>query len=256
MPDKRHHRGQHPEDARLFADDRLADLRSAVADLSLLLSRGYAQPSALKVVGDRYNLEARQRMAMMRAACTDQALQARAGTRVSCEAMRGKALLIDGYNVLTTVEAALAGGVILLARDATYRDIASMHGSFRKVEETMPALELVGEVAGDLGIAQCTWFLDAPVSNSGRLKQIIDARAGERGWNWHVEIVNNPDAVLSQASEIIASADSVILDRCQRWFALANEVVQRRVQHARVLDLMDNRTPSPRYSGERAGERG
>src|SRR2546423_11697203 len=116
MPDKRQHRGQHPDDARLFAAERVADLRSAVADLSLLLSRGYAQPSALKVVGDRYNLEARQRMAMMRAACTDQALEHRTSTRVSCEALRGKALLIDGYNVLTTVEAALADRILLLAR--------------------------------------------------------------------------------------------------------------------------------------------
>jgi hypothetical protein len=240
MPDKRHHRGQHPEDARLFADERVGDLRSAVADLSLLLSRGYAQPSALKVVGDRYNLEARERMAVMRAACTDQALQARAGTRVSCEAIRNHTLFIDGYNLLTTVEAALAGGVILLARDGTYRDIASMHGSFRKVEETMPALEVVGEVASDLGIAQCNWFLDAPVSNSGRLKQLIDARAGERGWNWRVEIVNNPDAVLSQAPEIIATADSVILDRCQHWFCLACEVVARRVSDAYVIDLRDS----------------
>src|SRR5438132_5334408 len=173
MPDKRQHRGQHPDDARLFAADRIADLRAGVADLSLLLSRGYAQPSALKVVGDRYNLEARQRMAVMRSACTDLSLAHRQSKRVMSEAVRGRPLLIDGYNVLTTVEAALAGGVILLARDGAYRDIASMHGSFRKVEETMPALELVGEVLAELGVAQATWYLDSPVSNSGRLKQMI-----------------------------------------------------------------------------------
>src|SRR2546423_5075754 len=110
MPDKRHHRGQHPDDARLFANDRVVELRSAVGDLSLLLSRGYAQPSALKIVGDRYHLEARQRMAVMRAACTDQAVRHRQLRRIDSAALSGKPLLIDGYNVLTTVEAALAGG--------------------------------------------------------------------------------------------------------------------------------------------------
>ena len=38
--------------------------------------------------------------------------------------------------MLTTIEAALAGGVILAARDGAYRDMASMHGSYRKVAET------------------------------------------------------------------------------------------------------------------------
>jgi hypothetical protein len=237
MPDKRHHRGQHPDDARLFAADRVIDLRNAVVDLSLLLSRGYTQPSALKVVGDRYNLEARQRMAVMRASCTDQARAHRASKRVNAAALSGERLLIDGYNVLTTVEAALAGGVLLLTRDELLRDVASMHGSFRKVEETLPALKLVGEVIAELRIGPCTWYLDNPVSNSGRLKQMILEVAQENSWNWNVEIVNNPDAVLSQTDQIIATADSVILDECQRWFALADEVVTRRVPDAYVYDL-------------------
>jgi hypothetical protein len=241
VPDKRHHRGQHPDDARLFAPDQVPALRAAVHDLAWLLSRDYAQPGALKLVGDRYNLEARQRMALMRATCSDDALARRGSTRLDVVDLRDRPLLIDGYNVLTTVEAALAGGVLLLCRDGTLRDVASMHGSFRKVEETMPALELVGEIAAEIGIAQCTWYLDSPVSNSGRLKQIILERAAERRWNWTVDIVIDPDAVLSKSDQIIATADSVILDRCKRWFALASEAVTRGVPDALILDLRDER---------------
>ena len=241
MPDKRHHRGQHPDDARLFAPGQAPALRAAVHDLAWLLSRGYAQPGALKLVGDRYNLEARQRMALMRATCSDEALVRRGSTRLDVVDLNNQPLLIDGYNVLTTVEAALAGGVLLLCRDGTLRDVASMHGSFRKVEETIPALELVGEVAAEIGIDQCTWYLDSPVANSGRLKQIILERAAERGWNWTVDIVIDPDAVLSKSDQIIATADSVILDRCKRWFALASAVVTRRVPDALILDLRDER---------------
>jgi hypothetical protein len=53
VPDKRHHRGPHPDDGRLFAPDMLAQLQSVVSDLSWLLSRGYAATSAIKIVGDR-----------------------------------------------------------------------------------------------------------------------------------------------------------------------------------------------------------
>jgi hypothetical protein len=56
VPDKRHHRGPHPDDAGLFGSEALPQLQSAVVDLSWLLSRGYASTSSLKIVGDRYPL--------------------------------------------------------------------------------------------------------------------------------------------------------------------------------------------------------
>ena len=42
MPDKRTHRGPHPSDTKLFAAGVIADLRTALADFSLLLTKGYA----------------------------------------------------------------------------------------------------------------------------------------------------------------------------------------------------------------------
>ena len=225
MPDKRTHRGAHPEDARLFDRDQHPRLRDAVAHVSWLLTRGYAQPSAMKLVGDRFNLDARQRTAVMRCACSDQALVARRARELQPVDIRGRAILIDGYNVLTTAEMALGGGVILVGRDGAVRDMASIHGSYRKVEETRPAIELIGRTLASLGIARATWYLDAPVSNSGRLKVIIRDIDQSHGWDWTVEIVPNPDAILSQSPEPVATADSAILDGCAAWFNLAAAVV-------------------------------
>jgi hypothetical protein len=182
MPDTRAHRGPHPEDATLFAADQVPALRLAVAELSWLLSRGYAQPSGLKLVGDRHRLNARQRVAVMRCACSDDALAQRSARRVSIEDLRGRAVDLDGYNVVTTVEAALGGGVILGARDGTFRDLAAMHGTFRKVEETRPAAVLVGRVLAEAGAGDITWLLDSPVSNSGRLRGALLEVAAENGW--------------------------------------------------------------------------
>ena len=88
--------------------------------------------------------------------------------------MAGCRIELDGYNVLTSIEAALSGGVLLLARDGAFRDMASMHGSYRKVEETLPALDLIGRVLAEFGVGEAQWLLDRPVSNSGRLKKIIE----------------------------------------------------------------------------------
>src|SRR5207244_1905797 len=136
-------------------------------------------------------------------------------------------------------EAALSGGVLLLARDGALRDMASMHGSYRKVEETEPALELIGLALADFGVREALWLLDRPVSNSGRLKTIIEELAVRNGWTWQVELVHDPDAELSQSDAIIATADSGILDLCGNWFNLARETVKRHAPGAWVLDLFN-----------------
>jgi hypothetical protein len=58
-----------------------------------------------------------------------------------------------------------------------------------------------------------------------------------------VELVIDPDKPLSQAKDdLVATADSVILDRCGTWLALAREVVSRLPDVWRV-DLSGPATP-------------
>ncbi len=109
MPDTRSHRGPHPEDRELFAPRALEALRQAAADLGWLLNRGYATPSALKLVATLPAV-CRQRIAVARSVCSDTAAARREEHRRAGSV--GATAVDDGYNVLTTVEA-LAGGVIL-----------------------------------------------------------------------------------------------------------------------------------------------
>jgi hypothetical protein len=153
--------------------------------------------------------------------------------------------LIDGYNVLTTVEAALGGGILLLARDGTFRDMASMHGHYRKVAETLPALELIGKTLVSLEVAEAVWLLDRPVSNSGRLQQLILTTAENHGWNWKVELVFSPDPILIEAADPVASADSIVLDYCGHWINLGRWTVQQSVPNATIVDLACPPEPFP-----------
>ena len=237
MPDRRAHRGPHPDDVRLFAADLWPRLREATRDLSWLLTRGYASPSALKIVGDRYGLDARQRVAVARCGCADKSAAERRSRQVQLQGVRGQELWIDGYNVLTSIEAAWSGGVILHARDGCYRDMASMHGSYRTVTETEPAIELMGELLAKWEVAACRWLLDQPVSNSGRLAAMLREAARARGWPWEAEVVPDPDAPLGQTDQIVATSDSVILDCAARWFNLARLAIDARVPDARIVDL-------------------
>jgi hypothetical protein len=191
---------------------------------------------------NRYELDERQRKAVARCACTDAERDRRVGRRATFADLAGAALLVDGYNVLTTVEAALGGAPVLAARDTTVRDVAGVHGTYRHVEETLPALALVGACLAGTNFARCEWLLDAPVSNSGRLKATIEAAASAAGWAWSVRVVPDPDVELKAAASsaaVIATADGAVLDAGGRWFGLAGEVVRTRVADALWVDLAD-----------------
>lgn len=237
MGDHRKHRGPHPEDLRLFGAAHTAALQAATRDLSWLLSHQYAIPSSLKLVGDRYALDSRQRLGVARCACSDQAVFDRRKSQIDSSQLAGNDLWIDGYNVLTTVEAALAGGVILLGRDGCYRDMASMHGNYRKVLETVPAIQQIGKCLATWQVHRCHWLLDQPVSNSGRLREILLALAEEHGWQWQVELVPDPDRILHASTEIVASSDSQILNTAGRWFNLARAVIDCACPEVRVTVL-------------------
>ncbi len=237
MPDKRTHRGPHPADEKLFAAGAISNLQTAVADFSLLLTRGYAEKGALKLVGDRFSLTERQRLAIMRSACSDQQLASRSQRCIALENLAGQSIAIDGYNVLITVEAAMSGGVIFKGRDGCFRDLASIHGTYRKVTETIPAVELIGDFIGEVGAGKALWLLDSPVSNSGRLKTLIGELAHKNNWDWEVELLLSPDAELKKTDLIVASSDSVVLDGCRSWVNLATEIIKKKLRSAKVIDL-------------------
>ena len=237
MPDKRTHRGPHPADEKLFAPEAISNLRSALADYSLLLTKGYAEKSALKLVCDKFSLTQRQRLAVMRSACSDRQLASRSENRIEAKNLAGQSVAVDGYNVLITVEAAMSGGVIFAGRDGCFRDLASIHGTYRKVTETIPAVRMIGEFLQEIGAGKALWLLDSPVSNSGRLKTLIGELADKNNWDWEVELLLSPDAELKKTDMVVASSDSVILDGCRKWTNLAAEIITQKIPSATIVDL-------------------
>jgi hypothetical protein len=231
------HRGPDPEDAELFGPGQWPALRAATADLCWLLDRGYAVLSSVELVGNRYRLARRQRIAVQRCACSSKAARSRSLRQVGPEHLRGQPLWLDGFNLLTGLEVALAGGVILRGRDGCLRDVAGVHARYRSVSETLPALILIGEMARAWGVSSCHWWLDRPISNSGRLQALILAVAAKHEWSWEAEVVFSPDKVLSETTQPVATSDSVILDRCQRWVNLLALILESRLPHAQIADL-------------------
>jgi hypothetical protein len=234
------HRGPHPKDHALFGPGALPALREAVADLSWLLGRGYAEPSALKLVGDRHRLVSRQRTAVLRSSCTDAQRARRGERRATPASLSGQAVAVDGFNCVIVLETALSGGVVLRGRDGALRDLSSVHGTYRRVNETPATLLWLGRALAMNDAAPVTWYFDRPVSNSGVLKATLEALARREGWSHRVELDDRPDERLA-ASVVAASADAWVLDRAAAWLDLPALAMEIAGHSAWIVDLATDR---------------
>ncbi|MDB4967883.1 MAG: hypothetical protein JWN44_3572 [Myxococcales bacterium] len=231
MPNQQRHRGAHPEDLRLFDRSQLKRMRPAAEEIVWLLGRGYPLATAVELVGNHHQLEARQRTALQRSLCSPDQRRGRESRAVERTAARGRTLLVDGFNLIITVEVALSGGLILDCYDGTVRDLAGVRGSYHAVDETDAALDLIGKELGALAPAHVRFFLDAPVSNSGRLRARIEDWAHRWPFSLEASVVPNPDAILARADNAVTS-DSAVLDRCGSWLNLGRFIVDRHVPSA------------------------
>ena len=239
MGASRRHRGPHPLDAQLFSKEALPALQEAVRDLSWLRTRGYADASAIKLVGDRYQLRGRQRVAAGRCACSESARDNRSSKHCEPANVTGRPLVIDGLNVITTIEVALAGGVLLLCRDACMRDMASFHGSYRLVQETERAAAILVDVVASMRASEVMVYIDRPVSNSGRLAEIVRATAAAKGSGLKAMTADRVDEKLKASSAVVATADSAILDGCGKWLSLARIAIEQHLAEVSPLWLLD-----------------
>jgi hypothetical protein len=237
MPDTRSHRGAHPEDAHDFAASNVPVLRTAVDELSYLLGREYSALAALKLVGDHHQLTARQRKAVQRAACTDRARRERAFKRLSPAQVTGASLGIDGFNCLITIEAMLSRAPVFLGRDAAMRDLASVHGTYRSVDETAPALLALKRALVGAGAREAHLFFDRPVGNSGRIKALALELLGDGPLSVSVSLHDQVDRELVAACPLVASSDSWVIDQAEAWLDLPSLVATREGIALWLVDL-------------------
>jgi hypothetical protein len=220
-------RGPDPDDAELFGESALPKLRDAQHELEWLLDRGYPLPAALTFVGDRHQLAARQRLAVRRSSSSSEQRRVRAERLLPLEELTDVDVVVDGFNLLVTLEVALQGGVVIVGSDGAARDLAGLRGNYHVIEQTERAIELATE---RLAPARSLRFLlDAPVSNSGRLRGLLEAR-GHRA-----DLCDDVDGALVALPNVV-SADGAVLDACASWFNVARAIVET-IPRAHIVRL-------------------
>jgi len=230
-------RGFIADDYKIFSPPQILKLKTAQEELRFLLDRGYPIKSAMTFVGNHHQLTVRQALAVTRATSSRASLELRQKKRLAPEALAGRTVYIDGFNLIITLEVALSDGMLFVGQDGCIRDLAELRGSYRLIPQTSKAIELIHDALTKLNAGKAVIYLDQPVSNSGRLKEKIY----EINWpiSVDVEIVRSPDALLKKLPCVV-TGDSVILDECESWFNMTAHILEQsglRQKLTRLIDL-------------------
>ncbi|MCX8524238.1 DUF434 domain-containing protein [Chryseobacterium formosus] len=219
-------RGKNTGDDTLFSSQKQIDkLKLAVRDMQYLLSRNYAEKASSELVGNHYRLKIRQIQALRGASASENQIQNRKSKELRISDLKGNTIYLDGFNVLILLESLLSEAYIFEGTDGCFRDLSGVYGTYKRVNQTQKSIELVATFFKKSKAENLIWIFDKPISNSGRIKQIILDFAKENHLNWNVELEFSPDKFLAENAEIIVSSDAWILDNCRNWFNLVGYLI-------------------------------
>jgi hypothetical protein len=203
------------------------NLQKASEDFRYLLNRAYPRKAALELVGNRYQLTSDQRHLLHRGVFSDVDAKSRQKKKIALHQIRGYDLVIDGYNVLITIEAGLSGRPLVFGDDGFIRDISGLSGNFQKTEMTTDALQLLLNVLKRLSPRQTLFLFDSPISRSGELALDVRGRMQKENLPGDAMAVRVPEKILIGFPGRVATSDTAIIDRSHKVVDLAGYVLSR-----------------------------
>jgi len=212
------------------------DFRSACRDYFYLINRKYPERGSLKIVGDHYRLTRDDRTVLYRGISPAQKCEMRRSKLVSN--ISGKAVFIDGYNVLFTLLNYRLGRITFVSNDSILRDAGSLHGKLRDQKTFTSCVDLMIAYLSASGAILVQIYLDSPVSHSEQHALAIQEKLHEAGLGGQCYVVRSADWALKQAvNGIIATSDTVIIDHSSLPVAdLPREILEKNYQ-AKFLDI-------------------
>jgi len=214
---------------------RIDVLRDARIDLKFLLNRGYNKPSALKLVGDRYQLNKIERSILFRSVFSDREADLIKSKQVNASMLKGRSILIDGFNILNTVESILRGDPLILCDDGVLRDFAEVHSKYRLSKLTEEALKEVLEFLREKEVSRVEILYESQISKSGEVASLTRRIMENYGIAGTARTSKTVDSTLARSEAIIATSDSAILLRCKLFIDLPRNLSL--IKHAKIIRL-------------------
>jgi len=219
--------GSFPHLCRVATNGRLC---KAIADYRWLLDRGYPQQAALNIVTERYMLGQKERMLLYRCVHTSKCVQDVALRHLREVDLANFELIVDGYNVLLTIIAALKNEGVYICDDGFVRDLRGAKLRHGEREYLLTAIEIMGKYLARIPVRYVTFVFDSTVSHSAKHAKITAEILGKLiGKKIHYELAKKVDTTLISHSKnndvVVASSDIVVLLKAAKIYDLAGRII-------------------------------
>jgi hypothetical protein len=194
----------------------LRDLIDPICDLRYLLDRGYKRDSALDFVAGRYTLDADARNLLLRTVFSDGEAADHKRRLMGSGEIAGQMVIIDGFNVLISVETALDGGDLYLCDDGFLRDTQATYAKYKISDQTRPALEAIVGVLKSLGAEETFFLFDAPVSFSGEVAGMARNALEKVDLEGDAETSATVDSDIVKSGKVACTSDRAIIERVEK----------------------------------------
>ena len=207
-------------------------LQEAAYDLRFLLNRGYRKKGALQFVANKYVLNKNERNYLARSIFSNLKSLERREKIIDISKIKDQFLLVDGYNVLITVESLYTGehDSIILCDDMVIRDLNAVFGKYKFRKVTERALNIILALISSYNPSCTCFFFDSPVSFSGRLADLTREIMEEYKLQGNVILSKNVDTEIIRLSRvkkgIVATSDSVIIDKVDKFVDIPHYILE------------------------------
>ena len=198
-------------------------------DIRYLLARGYSISAAIRFVSDHYRLTESERHILVRVVRPPEVATARREKRLACADINGRDVLIDGYNVLITVESMLKDEKLWLGDDGFIRDTRGVFRNYNNTDATYKAVDEMLSFLSECKVTSVNILLDTQMSKSGQLARHIQnmlpkySLDGSACTSRHVDF----DLKNAGAGVVVATADGVVIDAVGEVIDIAACLMER-----------------------------
>jgi hypothetical protein len=211
------------------------EFNRAVADYFYLINRKYPEKSALKIVGDHYQLRSEFRTLLYRGICSVKQAQNRSQRLVQS---LPDYLIVDGYNVLLTLLNYRLGRFVFISTDNLCRDAGSLFGKIKKESLLMDCAALLIDYLRAYRSISVIIYLDSPVSHSQDHAQLLNQLLLKNNINGKVELVHSADfSIKHHMDGTIATSDSALIDSCSNPIIdIPHQIIEQKYE-AKLFDI-------------------
>lgn len=192
-------------------------LARASEDYRHLLEKGYNPESARRFVCDHHLLSKEESWYLLRCILPSKLAEARRRKLAAkTAAVKGKTVIVDGYNALITLESKK----VFECDDGFLRDLSGVFGNYAISRKTSGVILKLVKRLKSLGVEHVLFYFDKNVSRSGELASLARKTLSKAGMPGDAETRPDVDCELKKKgvskNVVVVTTDSAIIDEVKQ----------------------------------------